>query len=92
MSKICQQLPIVIRIKSHYRSLNEHYQGKHHVVGFCHQNVSARVQLSVMTDCQLSNRTSQLETLDKIFKNNYLKALENEQNRGYTMIPLTRNS
>lgn len=51
--------------------------------------VFARVQLSVMTDCQLSNRTSQLETLDKIFKNNYLKALENEQNRGYTMIPLT---
>lgn len=33
-----------------------------------------------MTDCQLSTGRKPLETLDKIFKNNYLKAVENEQN------------
>lgn len=44
-----------------------------------------------MTDCQLSNGTLQLETLDKIFKNRYLKALENVQNRRYTTIPHKRN-
>ena len=37
-----------------------------------------------MTDCQLSNRTLQLETLDKILKNHYLKALENDQKQAET--------